>query len=396
MKARSAVISLMLAGFTAGGSEMLVLALLVRQQQLDALGVSASLIYVGTLVGTGCMGVLGGYLLANLRPSAIGLSSPVLCALAALTAYLTPSGTADFFVAAFVSLVTALDLPNINSTVNSLVSARERSSAFSLLQSSISLLVVIAPIVSAGLILVLGVRLTFLPIAAIYLVSALPWFWMPSQGPHARPRGQEASAYRLIATDSALRTLMIFRLLSNFVYVAIPVTLPFLLSKIADNHGAYVPLQATSLAFLRAGPLAASLIGALLLARNPGYVTTISVVAPLLGAGATVVMAFSQSSYLICACCLLIGFTQYGVRLTGMVLGPSVTPNHRLAEVILASDTIIRLFAACYAAGLVFVFRYPHGEVISLVVAAACCLPAPAFLKGAFISYRNQLSEVKS
>ncbi|MGN2254286.1 MFS transporter [Frateuria sp. GZRe12] len=381
----------MLASFTAGGTEMFTMALLARQQSIDESGLSASLVYVATLIGTALMGLIGSKILSRVRPSVIGLVAPLTCFICVSGAYLVSPGPFDYFLAGLVSVATALDFPNINSTLTNLVNVKQRPAAFSALQSATYTVVVSAPVLSAFLLWAFGGHHAMLAIASVYLISAAPWTWLPSQQLHAKTTTSDQSAYGLVTMDRGLRGLLVFRLLVNLIYTGIPVALPYLLSKSAPNHDEYVWLQATSLAALRVGPLAASLLGLVVLNGRPSMVTKVSVWSPVVGSIATIVLAAFFNAYAAIACCLLVGVSQYGSRLTGMVLGPAVTPPNRLAEVILAGDTIVRLVSAAYGLALISLLGLTGGGGIVLAIAAACAIPAPLFLGTAFESYETQL-----
>ncbi len=391
MRDRDLIASLMLAGLTAGATEMFVLALIARYQELDSTGLSSSVVYVASLVGMACMGVLGGRILALAKPSVIGVGAPVLCCAAACATYIVGPGSGDIFAAGFVSFVTALEYPNVNSTVAVLTSPRARSPAFSALQSANTLIVALAPLLGAALIWAFGAEEAMLAITAVYALSILPWLWIPSMPPHAQKHRMKSSPYKLLFTQSGLRGLTISRLLNNLIYVGILVALPVLISQGAQNHEEFVWLLAASLAVIRLGNMLAGIVGAILLAKRPQLIVQITYAATLLGVPAAIALTLVSLPVSVLFWGFIAGVGHYSCRVSGMILGPSVTSGDRLAEVILAGDTVVRLYAATYGYCLLMALGYLDGSGLPLAIAALLALPAPFFLREAVNAYLEQV-----
>lgn len=391
MRAHAAIRSLTLAGLSAGATEMLVLTLVARQQAIDPSGAYASGIFVAALAGTSAMGLFGRRLLAHFLPAWLGVGVPALCFGLVCAAVLLGSGIWDFAIVGLVAFVSALELPNLNSTVSRLVSARHRSTAFSTLQSASNLIMIVAPLFAASLISLGGDKFALSVVGLAYLVSAIPWLWIPPLRPHAKPAAGQSSPYQLIFRAPALRGLTFCRLLSNLVYSGLPIALPYLLSKVAENHDHFLWMQSASISSLRGGLLLASLAGIVIFARKPTWVVPLSALSPVAASVLAGVITIAMPSSVLFLCCLLIGAAQFGSRLTGLVLGPSVTPVNRLAEVVLASDTVVRLGSALYGGVLMSVMAYASGSAMPFAIAAVGSLAAPAFLRPAFLSYQRQL-----
>lgn len=390
MAPKHAVRLLTMASVTAGASEMLAVVLLARLQLLDESGLSGSAVHVATLVGMAAMGLVGGRLLSRFTPLALGAGVPLLCTATTVGAYVLGPGTADYLVAGVTAFATALDQPNINSTINRLVKPSERSKAFSTLQSSTNVVLIAAPLAAAASLAVVGTERTLLLVACGYLASAVPWWYLPRHKPHASTKRPARSAYALVVGQRGLKGLTICRLLSNLVYTGVPVALPYLLAKITDSHAAYVWLQAASISAIRLGLLGASLTGIVVLGRSPTAVVPLAVASPLVAGFSAVVLALATNPTIVIACCFIGGVGQYGSQLTGMVLGPAVTARNRLAEVILAGNTLVRLASAAYGAVLIALLgRLNSGG--PLAIAALCSLPAPVFIADAVKAYLRQM-----
>ncbi|MBU1538368.1 MAG: MFS transporter [Alphaproteobacteria bacterium] len=372
-----------------------MIVMLSRQQHFDSSGTASSLIYTTALFATALMGLTGGALLRRISNRFIGVSTGLLSALIALVAIVHDSVAGNLTIVGLLFFVCALDNPNINATLNRLLPASSRASGFSTFHTINNAALIAAPIVAVSLVQLVGGAATLAVAALCFVVSAIPWLLLPKFVrvlPNGSPSPSHFEGYGEILRNTALRDLTISRLLNNLIYTAIPVALPILASRLTHSPSEFLWLQGASLATFRGGALASSLVAAFMFARRPYWTIYAARAATPLGIVCLLVLAITAEPLVVILATGFGGVGQFSFRLSGLTLGPSVTPPDLLGEVILAGDTVVRLYSSGYSYLVAMSFTVLGGPIL-LVAAALASVPAPFLIEKAVRAYRLQLAE---
>lgn len=375
-------------------TEIIMMVFLFRQYSVSDLGINASLIYTLSLVGTGAAGIIGASILRRYTNVAIGIYTSVFCATIVVLAIHLRSTFFTFTFAGLMAFVTALDNPNINTTLNRHITARERPSTFSMYHLVLNSAVVSGPLLGAAMIHNFGVRSALLVSLTLYLLSSLPWLYVPSHRPEEKTQNMLSDimdGYGTIVSSPGLRNLTISRLLNNLIYTALPVIIPLIAANLLKSSASYVWFQSIALAALRSGALGSSLFATTFLKRHPELAIKAAQGATIIGVISLVGISLCFSPFLLLAFFFSGGIGQFFFRLSGLVLGPSVTPINKMSEIILASDTIVRFYSGFYSYSLIYMVGYFGSLEKPLIFAAILALPAPLFLKNAISAYKYQL-----
>lgn len=387
-------ISLVLAAIAPVAAELVMIVMLSRQQHFDSSGSLAALVYTATLFGTALMGVVGGLFLRSRSNRAIGIWASLLSAMITLVAVFHNSPVGNLVLVGTIFFVCALENPNINGTLNRLLSAKGRASGFSQFHTIYNAALMGAPIIAVGLVHSIGGRATLGVAAICFLISALPWVVLPKfvrEASGEPAKWWQPAGYHEIVRNVPLRELTLSRLLNNLIYTAIPVAIPILAAGIATSSDEFLWIQGAALSALRAGAFVASVAAAVVLVRHPAWSVHLARATTPLGMCCLVALALSPIPVAVVAAAAAAGVGQFSFRLSGLTLGPSVTPPDLLPEVILAGDTVVRLYSSCYSYLVVMSFTVLGGSPIVLLAAAAAASPAPLLIEKAVKSYRRQL-----
>ncbi|UKE47457.1 MFS transporter [Xanthomonas cerealis] len=381
------------AALSVGACEMLVVVLLLRALQRDSSGLSAALVYVASTGGFCLMGLMGQRILHHVSPRVIGLGGGLLCTAIATAASLQTGMYFDYFVISCISFITALDYPNINSCVTYSTPANLRGVIYSNISIGTGVMLVTAPVVGAVLVSEFGSEITIQIIAFVFAASCLSWVFTPLSRDWKKSKKPSGifQAYKLILDGKGLRTLTINRILNGFIYVGVPVSIPFMISNAGVDGRSYGWLQSASIFAIRFGGLSASLTLSYLLKKNPGISGLLGVACTYLGFLAVIILLIFSDYRALLGACFLVGIGNAFFRTVGLVLGPAVTAPDVLPQVILAGDSLVRFSYFAYTGILTALAATWITAPGALLLFSISALPAPHLLKTALRAYAKQL-----
>jgi MFS family permease len=355
-------------------------------------------VYALSFSGTALMGLFGAWILRRSRLTTIGFVTSAISAAVALSATTLTDQAHLLAIPAVLAFIAALDNPTINSSLNYLVPAAGRTTAFAELHTVVNLASVIFPLAGAVAIVAVGPVVVLFACGILYLVGAIPWIVIVLMGQGSRVNLDRLTnhslsiGYRMLWDIPALRMLTASRLLNNLIFAAVPIVLSALVARSLAPGAVFAEIQGVAIAFIRAGTLATGVLASVAARGRHHLGIYLARLATPLGAIGLIGLSVSNgTAHFIFACCFVLGIGQFLFRLSGTVLGPAVTPPDMMSEIILAGDTINRLFAALYS---LMIAEFLTGATIispAMIIAALIALPAPLLLQPAIRAFRDQL-----
>ena len=387
----------LLTALGSGGTEILILSVMTNQLIHDSSGVMAALVYIFSLIGVSLMGLVGGILLNAITNRLIGISSSVLCAVLCLVSIGFQGIWTDMLLTGMVSFFSALGGPNVTATYARMLGAN-RASGMAKYQSFSISIAVGAPILGAFLISAEQTKWALIIASLLHLASVIPWLTIlgercTTQKITGRLWNTAAIGYRCIFSIPALRLMTISRLLNNLLYIGLPVSLPLVIGTMHLEAADAAWTQASGVSSIRIGALIGGATLAWLLTKRADLARMLPVQTLTFGILAITLLCIARDPIIIVCACVVAGVGQFSFRLTGTTFGPAVTPSSQLAHVILAGDTVVRLFSAIYGLSLVALVGVTGQPAYTLLFLSALALPSARLMRPAVDKHFQAVKE---
>ena len=337
------------------------------------------------------MGLFGGIVIQACSSRLIGLFSGTACALLCLLAIPMHGAWTGFALTGLISFVGALSGPNVTATLAHLLGVN-RAAGMARYQS-ISIAVAIGSPLMGALVISAGETKWALMLASLlHFVALFPWLLSiePCQKARQRTsrfRDDAMRGYLCILRIRPLKLMTLSRVLNNILYIGLPVSLPLVIGALQLGAADAAWAQASGISALRLASLCSGTVLMFLLARYPAIARYLPLQTLVWGLAAVVLLCAADTPFVIVAACAVGGLGQFAFRLSGTTFGPAVTPTSDLAHVILAGDTLVRLFSAVYGVGLVTLAAAVGQPAITLLILGAFAIPAPTLMRPAVDKY---------
>lgn len=347
------------------GATMSIIALSTVFFEQDSAGTASSALNLVYYLGVGCIGLIGGWLLQKWSASFIGIWASLISAffLFLLASMNTVPVSIGLVLTFFIFLLNGIEHPNNIRFLNDCLDPSEKPAFFSFSESTTAFFQITTPILTALIITRIGTKTCFMLDGITYLLSAIPWIFVKNQKKYNKHPCDLFKGFRTIFKYPKLKKLTFFRLLNNMAFVSCTTSIPIVISILAKTDEAYYVFNITTLNTLTSvGFISAGLIGASVLKSFKGLPILVHL-ASYSGFIACLLL-FTASKTLLPFSALILGIGTYCFRISGMTLGQSFTPPDLLGPVIIAGDTIVRIWS--FFISLVTIILFKAQESIEL------------------------------
>jgi MFS family permease len=377
----------LLTALGAGGTEILVLSVMITQLEHDSSGVMSSLIYLCSLLGVSLMGIFGDALLQAYANRTIGIGTSLGCAALCLMAITVQDTWAAMALTGLISFFSALGGPNITATFARLLGGN-RASGMANYQSLSVAIAIASPMLGALLISAGRSGWALMIVRLLHVIPIIPWLLLTGQHRDAQDgsrnfRDNALVGYRCILSVRELRMMTTSRLLNNVLYIGLPVSMPLIIAAMHLEPVEAAWTQASGISAIRFGALCGRTILAFLLSRNSAISRWLPTQTLVCGLALIALISVVDDPISLEVACAIAGLGQFAFRLSGTTFGPAVTPENKLAHVILAGDTIVRLFSAVYGLVLIALVGATGQPAYTLLGLSAFAIPAPFLMRPA-------------
>lgn len=349
----------------------------------------SSLIQVSYYVAIGFTGLFGGLLLQRFCQKKVGVFCSFLsCCIVFFVSFIDDLKIVEGLIAIFlIFFLSGIEHPSNFSFFTHLLAEEKKLGFYSFLEGTNACISIVSPALASFIISHFSVHLCYWIDGFTYFLIGITWLMAPKTPSSTENRLDWALGFKSIMQIKELRTLTAVRFINNISFVFYVTSLPFVIAFLsfhnADDFAWYQSYTASVQSF---GFIALSLIVAkALYARK--YLSLMVMMASLLGflAVFTLLLAPFHSSLLFISA-LIAGAGTYCFRLSGMTLGQAFTPKQVLGPVIIAGDTLVRLWSLGISLLTVWIFN--HGVVLHeptsllvLVIPGLCLLSPNLSLK---------------
>jgi hypothetical protein len=346
-------------------------------------GFASSSIQSMYYLGVGCVGFFGGGILQKWTFRSIGIVGPIISA--AIVFLLACFESIDPFIGLpsifLIFLLTGVAHPNTLRFFNRALEESQKLSFFSLKEGITAILTIAAPVLASFLITFYGTRTCFIIDGCTYLISCLPWlFFSKRKLPSNNSEVRWLVGFREIFRNTDIRSLTLGRLFNNIAYVFCTTSIPLIIARRAEGNTDFFAFQqGLSSSLLSAGFITASFLGTRIAKRNNVMVPMIYL-APALAFGSVLLFLIAIIyPTLLYFGAVSLGIGTYCFRLSGMTLGQSFTPQAILGPVIIAGDTIVRIWSFLISLVTLWIFEFCDILELSFTAFAGLAVIFPSF-----------------
>jgi MFS family permease len=357
-------------------------------------GFASSSISIMYYLGIGCIGFLGGAILQKWSSISLGIIGPLFSA--TIVFFLAGFKVIDPFVglpAVFlIFLLTGIGHPNNLRFFNQVLPEHRKLSFFSLKEGLTAIFTISAPIIASILITRYGTRICFIIDGCAYLMCCLPWIFLGKKALPICPENQPVKwliGFQEVYRNIDIRSLTLGRLFNNVAFVFYTTATPLVIARIArGDMNFFASRQGIASSVLSVGFISASIIGTRIARKNKVIVPMIYLT-PILAFLSVIflITSIAVPSFLFLSA-IILGVGTYCFRISGMTLGQSFTPPAILGPVIIAGDTVVRLWSFFISLLTLLIFEcadswnlsYPTFFGLS-ILAPSVCLFAPIWMR---------------
>lgn len=354
-----------------------------------------------SLFGIAVAGIFGGFILSRVCAIRLGIVSPLLA-----MALLAPFALTHEFIPTkmiyttvlCLSILSGLEHPNLIRVINWNLDAEAKTKSFSRFQTMTQGLMIFSPFAAGVLISKIGFSSCILIDIATYAASALAWLSVKHIGlttVDARHSSERKfwEGYIALTSHRSVRTLNLFRILTNVSYVSFNVCLPIFVSGLVEGDAdKFAALQGAALAALNTGFVIVGLLVGLFLKDQQRWIARWSQISVFIGFGSVFLASMNINIMGLFAASFFVGVGTYFFRVSGMTLGSILTPPNLLGPVIVAGDTVVRLASFGIGITIPVISGMAIGGLPFLVIAASASLFAPIIMKDVYREYNLVLS----
>lgn len=371
-----------------------------KLELLDSSGAYSSSVSITNTLGISFTGILLGGFLARHQGFKIGFYAPIISSLMILPLIFANSLYVIMTLIFFISIITGLDNPNNNASLNKLIKdKKDKAHSFTKYTTAMQSSVILSPLLSAGIVVYSGHNISFMFFMFFmffYFLTCVPWICCRELRQLAskkeQPRKNLWHGYKIILESPALRGLTISRFLNNLLFTGLIVLIPMMVAKASSSNEQFTFIQNVVMSFISAGFVVNGLVSNKILKQRPMLAATFAKMSTLFAVLAIVATAsFGFNEYSLYIMALMTGWGQFYFRISGMTLGQAVTPQDHLGEVILASDTLVRGVTAGYSVFLLYLVN-KYDSFAPLFVFCLIGSVAPIFLNHSSKIYRDGIA----
>lgn len=186
--------------------------------------------------------------------------------------------------------------------------------------------------------------------------------------------------FRELCKSPSLRALTCGRLLTNMAYVFCTTSIPLIIARITKgNSDFFASKQGATNSIFAAGFIAASLLGTRI-SKQHNVIIPMVYLAPTLGLGSVLLLmiAIVHPLFLYLSA-IFLGLGTYCFRISGMTLGQSFTSPSVLGPVIVAGDTIVRIWSFIISLTTLWVFEFSNSWEVSYLLFFGFSIIIPCF-----------------
>lgn len=344
-------------------------------QTIDTTGELSSYVSSVHLAGVSFAGLVFGQILRRYQGVAIGVASPLLSVMLVGLIFFVPHYLFVFGVIFLLAMISGLDSPNNSATLNALIPNQgEKAHIFAKVTMVSQIFVVATPLLVSFLVIHYGHAVSYGVLVAFYILTALPWLFLSKQKIPICKNSEQShmmSGFILIWNIRALRDLTISRILNNWIFTGLIVTLPFVVSAMSDDNHEFTRIQNFAISCMSMGFIVNGFMSGVVLKKYPLVMTIFAQLASGLAfVAVAVVLMYPQSPIMVYMAMFILGVGQCFFRLSGMTLGQSVTPEKDLADVILAGDTLVRVLTLVYSLILIYLISWTNSYAALFIFSA--------------------------
>lgn len=352
-------------------------------------------------MGVGVIGFFGGWLLQKFTAITLGIAGGIFSSSIVLCLALMPNFSIEIgLIAAFtIFLINGIDHPNNLRFFNEAIEQDKKLAFFSLKESATYCFALITPVIAAVIINKCGTKICFFIDFCTYIISFLPWFFLRKKyGKTLKTFPDQKSnwfiGFKLLISNEHIKYLNISRLMNNLSFVTWTTALPLLLAQSSQGQtDIFVKEQGLAISLVSAGFIMSSLIGTCF-SKHAKMLIFLSWSASIFGFFSVILLVVSTSYiYALYFGAFLSGMGTYCFRISGMTLGQAITPKNDLGAVIIAGDTVVRIwsfFVSCFVIFILGVSEKSHNfQTFFIIFIPIFSLLSPLLLKGPLSFYSN-------
>jgi MFS family permease len=364
-----------------------------------------ALVQTITYVGAALVGLIGGWIVQKSTPIRLGLWSSVFAGIVCSLLCKGPSDTTFHLICMLtLSVLNGMDIPNAIGFLNQTQTPSTKLRSLSLVQMAMTLASCIAPCAAGFLVTAWGAKACYAWNGCVYGIASIVWL-LSFQKHILKPTNHRIDGFvgfKILLQNKNIFKLNLSRLLNNISYVSFATGIPVWVAQTVTHspyppsHTSYAshttyPAHSPGLDFsnylgycqsaVTIGFFISSILGI------AGYIThktlwLVVMLASVCGVLSVYLATLTTGiGWLLCACCVC-GFGQFFFRISGISIGQSYTPPHILSPVILAGDSIVRIWSAGVSYIAIVVLKpYEGTHFPSIVWLCLLSLGAPFVLK---------------
>lgn len=301
--------------------------------------IASALTFTGAMLG----GVAGVVAMRRFSPSAIALALPGAGAAISLVCLSLDAMLPMVLLPALMALqaLQVVDAANSAHAIEESVDSNMRISVHAKSQLASTVVAIGTPLIAYAM-LDFSTAYSFFFLLAIYAVTASMRLGARSLFAKSRDSSPDREiTFRWFVNDPLLLRFTTFRVMSSCAHAATFVAIPLFCVRASEGSGDPAQMQTVLMASAGAG----FLLGHLAIRRHLAKPKATSVLVWLgcLGCSASwVSIAFANAPALAVCACLTHGFSLYALRMSGVLLGRTITPPDVFGSVVLIGDTLTR------------------------------------------------------
>ena len=379
-----------LTAISAAGSQVTLVAL--SSDLLLTSGQSSSAAWIQTMsyFGAAIVGLMGGYLIQRFTQIQVGIGSPLLAGCLSLVLFFFSPVSVPIGLACVLGIfvLAGLESPNYLSFLNKILPESGKIRAFSAVQSLNTAVTMGAPAAAGFISAAYGTKVCYAFDAATYFATCVPWAIVHRKSllnaTNSAKKPEWLLGFKMILQDINLRRLNLSRLINNIAYVSFGTAIPVFIGRaVAGDGGGFSRWVGVTYSALSVGFLFSSLTGLSGLLKKANLMV-VSLLIPVLGFVAVALASLTTNTATVAVAAFLAGFGQFFFRISGITIGQHYTPKEFLAPIIIAGDSVVRLYSTGVSALAVFLLtnsNSPFGSTWSLPIFCSLVLFSPILLR---------------
>lgn len=366
-------------------------------------GVYSSLLNSSIFISIALMGVIGGKLLDNFKPAQIGIFVPFLSGTIILPLLFINDFTPFicFSVVFLIFLLEGINHPNNIRVINRNVQHTKKPQFFSLYQSFSQFMSILSPALAGGAILYVDIKVCFFLDIVLYGISLTCWLHIKDKilcdDNEDHKKKDLFAGYKILLNNKNIRFLTISRFLNNLSYITFIAAMPIFISR-SDNVNElhFAKLLTTAQVTMGIACVVSGLLGTYILKNEPRMLKYFIYLTSLCGFSSVSILGFCSTETMLIVASFIIGIGQYCFKISGMVLGTTITPGNILGNVIISGDTVIRGCSFLIGISTPFAFSTVlYGGIPFFLLSCSLTLVSPFLLLESFNIYLGKIKNPK-